>query len=173
MSDIEIVLGDITQAHVDAIVNAAHPSLLGGGGVDGAIQRAGGPTILEECKELRRSHLPDGLTPGEAVATGAGILPAKWIIHTAGPIYDFHRNQDALLRMCYTNSLQVAQELEARTVAFPLISAGAFGWPRRNAIYQAIQAIQASKRGFNCVMLVAHQEDVADDMNDVLAMVTT
>lgn len=171
MSKIEIVLGDITQAHVDVVVNAAHPSLLGGGGVDGALQRAGGPAILEECKELRRTHLPDGLAPGDAVATTAGMLPAKWIVHTAGPIYDRHRNQDADLRRCYTSSLQVAHELGARTVAFPLISGGAFGWPRRGAIYQALATLQASKLPFDCVMLVAYDETTADVMREVLQVV--
>jgi O-acetyl-ADP-ribose deacetylase (regulator of RNase III) len=168
MTFFEIVLGDITKAHVDAIVNAAHPTLLGGGGVDGAIHRAGGPEILAECMALRRNGHPDGLDTGDAVSTTAGDLPSKWVIHTVGPIFHEGRNQDPMLRSAYTNSLQVARELGAKTVAFPLISAGAFGWPKRDAIKQAMLALNASRHGFTCVMLIANDEDTYALMNEVL-----
>lgn len=146
---IELGHGDITRMAVDAVVNAANSSLLGGGGVDGAIHRAGGPTILAECRELRAGRLRDGLPTGQAVATGAGDLPARWVIHTVGPVYERTGGAEstggtggtgggALLAGCYRNSLAVADELGARTVAFPLISAGAYGWPREDAIRTAL-----------------------------------
>ena len=110
---IELVRGDITEQAVDAIVNAANSSLLGGGGVDGAIHRKGGPAILEECRALRSSRYPDGLPAGDAVATTAGNLAAQWVIHTVGPVYDPGRDQSATLRSCYTRSLAAADELGA------------------------------------------------------------
>jgi O-acetyl-ADP-ribose deacetylase (regulator of RNase III) len=139
---IELVEGDITEQAVDAIVNAANSSLLGGGGVDGAIHRRGGSAILAECRELRGSSHPDGLPAGEAVATTAGDLPARWVIHTVGPVHDPGRDQSATLRSCYTRALAVADELGARTVAFPLISAGAYGWPLEDALGQAYAAMR-------------------------------
>ena len=139
---IELVEGDITEQLVDAIVNAANSSLLGGGGVDGAIHRRGGPAILEECRAMRASRYPDGLPAGDAVATTAGNLPARWVIHTVGPVYDATRDQSATLRSCYSRSLAVADELGARTVAFPLISAGAYGWPLEDAVRQALTALR-------------------------------
>jgi O-acetyl-ADP-ribose deacetylase (regulator of RNase III) len=139
---LELVQGDITEQHVDAIVNAANRTLLGGGGVDGAIHRRGGPGILAECRELRATRYPDGLPTGQAVATTAGDLPAQWVIHTVGPIHG--RGDDEQLRDCYRNSLRVAAELGARSVAFPLISAGAYGWPRDDAIRQAVDTIGAA-----------------------------
>jgi O-acetyl-ADP-ribose deacetylase (regulator of RNase III) len=139
---LELVQGDITEQQVDAIVNAANSSLYGGGGVDGAIHKRGGSAILAECRQLRHAAYPDGLPPGQAVATTAGKLDARWVIHTVGPIY---RHGDAeTLRSCYTSSLRVAAELGATTVAFPLISAGAFGWPTEDAIRQAVTAIGAA-----------------------------
>jgi O-acetyl-ADP-ribose deacetylase (regulator of RNase III) len=141
---IELVEGDITEQAVDAIVNAANSSLLGGGGVDGAIHRKGGPTILEECRALRATRYPDGLPAGEAVATTAGNLAARWVIHTVGPVYDPARDQSATLRSCYTRSLAVADELGAASVAFPLISAGAYGWPLGDAIGQALGALRGA-----------------------------
>lgn len=138
---IELVKGDVTAQEVDAIVNAANSSLLGGGGVDGAIHRRGGPVILEECRALRASRYPDGLPAGEAVATTAGALPARWVIHTVGPVYSSGRDQSDTLRSCYTRSLRVADELGAATVAFPLVSAGAYGWPLDDAIGQALAAL--------------------------------
>ena len=142
---IRVVEGDITEQAVDAIVNAANSSLLGGGGVDGAIHRKGGPVILEECRELRATRYPDGLPAGEAVATTAGNLPARWVIHTVGPVYDSGRDQSATLRSCYTGSLAVADELEVGTVAFPLISAGAYGWPLEDAVAQALAALRSAE----------------------------
>ena len=142
---IEIVEGDVTEQVVDAIVNAANSSLLGGGGVDGAIHRKGGPAILAECRALRASRYPDGLPAGEAVATTAGNLAARWVIHTVGPVYDAGRDQSATLRSCYTRSLAVAAEVGAGTVAFPLVSAGAYGWPLEDAIGQALAALRAAE----------------------------
>jgi O-acetyl-ADP-ribose deacetylase len=142
---IELVEGDVTAQVVDAIVNAANSSLLGGGGVDGAIHRKGGPAILEECRALRSSRFPDGLPAGEAVATTAGGLAARWVIHTVGPVYDARRDLSATLRSCYTRSLAVADELGAATVAFPLVSSGAFGWPLDDAVGQALAALRAAE----------------------------
>ncbi|HEU4427011.1 MAG TPA: O-acetyl-ADP-ribose deacetylase, partial [Pilimelia sp.] len=127
--DITLVQGDITRERADAIVNAANSSLLGGGGVDGAIHRAGGPAILAECRALRTSRYGRGLPTGQAVATTAGNLPARWVIHTVGPVWSATEHRAALLRDCYTNALRVADDLGAQTVAYPLISAGIYGWP--------------------------------------------
>lgn len=138
---IEIVEGDITRQDVDAIVNAANSTLLGGGGVDGAIHRRGGPSILEECRALRESRYPAGLPAGEAVATTAGDLPARWVIHTVGPVYASSLDLSEVLRSCYKRSIAVADELGASSVAFPLISSGAFGWPLEDAIRQALRAL--------------------------------
>ena len=151
---IELVQGDITEQAVDAIVNAANSSLLGGGGVDGAIHRKGGPAILEECRALRSSRYPDGLPAGDAVATTAGNLAAQWVIHTVGPVYDPGRDQSATLRSCYTRSLAVGDELRTATVAFPLISAGAYGWPLENAVAQALGAMREAQTGVEEARLV-------------------
>ena len=139
---IEAVRGDLTAERVDAIVNAANSSLLGGGGVDGAIHAAAGPALLAECRELRRTALPDGLPVGEAVATGAGRLPARWVIHTVGP--NAHRGQTdpALLASCFTRSLDVAAELGARSVAFPAVSAGVYGWAVDDVARIAVAAVR-------------------------------
>jgi O-acetyl-ADP-ribose deacetylase (regulator of RNase III) len=126
--EIRILEGDITRREVDAVVNAANSSLLGGGGVDGAIHRAAGPELLAACRELRSSQLPDGLPVGSAVATEAFRLPARWIIHTVGPNLHAGQNDPALLASCFRESLRVADELGARSVAFPAISAGVYGW---------------------------------------------
>jgi len=142
---IELVEGDITAQEVDAIVNAANSSLLGGGGVDGAIHRRGGPEILAECRALRATRYPGGLPAGEAAATTAGRLPARWVIHTVGPVYDRSRDLGPTLRSCYERSLAVAGELGASGVAFPLISSGAFGWPLEDAIRQALRALGAAE----------------------------
>src|ERR687883_900226 len=124
---VRVLVGDITEQQVDAIVNAANSSLLGGGGVDGAIHRAGGPAILAECRALKE-RLPEGRLPrGQAVATTAGRLPARWVVHTAGPIWSADEDRSAVLRSCYTESLRVADGLGARSVAFPAISAGVYG----------------------------------------------
>ena len=142
---IELVEGDITAQEVDAIVNAANSSLLGGGGVDGAIHRRGGPSILAECRDLRASRYGGGLPAGDAVATTAGELPARWVIHTVGPVYDAGRDLSATLRSCYSRSLVVADELGARTVAFPLISAGAYGWPLEDAVRQVLAGMRSAE----------------------------
>jgi O-acetyl-ADP-ribose deacetylase (regulator of RNase III) len=141
--DLQLVQGDITAQQVDVIVNAANSSLLGGGGVDGAIHRRGGPAILGECRRLRETTHPDGLPPGQAVATTAGELPARWVIHTVGPVYG--RGNADTLRSCYRSSLDLAASLRAATIAFPLISAGAYGWPIDDAIKQAVDTITAAE----------------------------
>src|SRR3954466_12511058 len=120
--DIEFVRGDITEQHVDVVVNAANSSLLGGGGVDGAIHRRGGPAILAECRQLRAGRYRDGLPAGQAVATTAGDLPARWVIHTVGPVYSASEDRSGLLAPCYRECLRVAEELGAQTIAFPAVS---------------------------------------------------
>jgi O-acetyl-ADP-ribose deacetylase (regulator of RNase III) len=152
--EITLVPGDITRQQVDAVVNAANSSLLGGGGVDGAIHGAGGPEILAECRELRASQYPDGLPTGRAVATTAGRLPARWVIHTVGPVYPTGRaygsdaelaDRSRLLAACYRESLRLASELGARSVAFPAISAGTFGWPLDDAARIALSTVEAER----------------------------
>jgi O-acetyl-ADP-ribose deacetylase (regulator of RNase III) len=135
LSEVVVVtVGDITRQNVEAIVNAANSSLLGGGGVDGAIHRAGGPEILEECREIRRTRFPEGLPTGEAVVTTGGKLPALYVIHTVGPIYGEHGGREAeLLANCYHNSLTLAVEKNLTSVAFPAISTGVYGYPRAEA----------------------------------------
>jgi O-acetyl-ADP-ribose deacetylase (regulator of RNase III) len=142
MTSIEAVLGDITRESVDAIVNAANSSLLGGGGVDGAIHRAGGPEILAACRRLRETTLPDGLPTGDAVATTAGRLPARWVIHTVGPVYSAREDRSALLASCYRRSLEVARDLGASSVAFPAVSAGVYGWPMDDAARIAVTTVR-------------------------------
>jgi len=127
---VRVIIGDITRQDVDAIVNAANSSLLGGGGVDGAIHRAGGPEILAECREIRRTRFPEGLPTGEAVITTGGKLSALYVIHTVGPIYGEHGGREAeLLANCYHNSLTLAVEKNLTSIAFPAISTGVFGYP--------------------------------------------
>jgi O-acetyl-ADP-ribose deacetylase len=141
--EVEAVLGDITTQRVDAVVNAANSGLLGGGGVDGAIHRAGGPEILAECR-LIAAELPERRLPrGRAVATTAGRLPARWVVHTAGPIWSVHQDRSAVLRSCYAESLRVADGLGARSVAFPAISAGVYGWPLEDAAVQAVAGVRS------------------------------
>ncbi|MEU5548424.1 MULTISPECIES: O-acetyl-ADP-ribose deacetylase [unclassified Micromonospora] len=142
--DVTLVEGDITAERVDAIVNAANSSLLGGGGVDGAIHRRGGPAILAECRALRASRYGRGLPTGQAVATTAGDLPARWVVHTVGPVWTDTEDRSPLLRACYANSLAVADDLGATTVAFPLISAGIYGWPVDDAVRQALSVLRAA-----------------------------
>jgi O-acetyl-ADP-ribose deacetylase (regulator of RNase III) len=138
---ITLVRGDITEEAVDAIVNAANSSLMGGGGVDGAIHRGGGPAILEECRRIREERYPDGLPVGEAVATTAGDLPARWVIHTVGPVYSKSEDLSALLASCHVSSLRVADELGARAVAFPAISTGVYRYPVDEAAEVATRAV--------------------------------
>src|SRR5881396_1957475 len=137
-----VLIGDITRQNVDAIVNAANSTLLGGGGVDGAIHRSGGPQILQECQQIRQTTYPKGLPTGEAVITTAGKLPAKYVIHTVGPIKGRWGDRDAeMLANCYTNSLALAVQHNLRSIAFPSISTGAFGYPREEAAAVSSQAI--------------------------------
>jgi O-acetyl-ADP-ribose deacetylase (regulator of RNase III) len=152
--DIVLVEGDITAEEVDAIVNAANSTLMGGGGVDGAIHEAGGPSILAECEQIRRTTFPDGLPTGRAVATGAGDLPARWVIHTVGPIYAASEDPARELASCHTESLGVADELGARTVAFPAISTGAFGYPVEEAAAVAVTAVRGADTAVRQVRFV-------------------
>jgi len=142
MPSIVLSLGDLTLEDADAIVNAANSQLMGGGGVDGAIHRRGGPQILAECKELRRTRYPDGLPTGQAVATTGGKLRARWVIHAVGPRHWEHDDPAPLLASCHTEALKVADELGARTVAFPAISTGVFGYPVEEAAPVAIRAVR-------------------------------
>jgi O-acetyl-ADP-ribose deacetylase len=140
---VHVVVGDITKQDVDAIVNAANSSLLGGGGVDGAIHRAGGPAILEECREIRRTRFPEGLPTGEAVITTGGKLPALYVIHTVGPVYGRHKGKEAeLLANCYHNSLTLAVEKNLGSIAFPAISTGIYGYPLAEAAEIASRTIE-------------------------------
>jgi O-acetyl-ADP-ribose deacetylase len=141
---ITFVQGDITEQDVDAIVNAANHTLLGGGGVDGAIHRRGGPEILAECQKLREEKYPDGLPTGQAVATKAGRLKARWVIHTVGPTYAESKDKSQLLADCFRNSLKIADELGVGTVAFPAISTGIYRWPLDDAARIALDTVRDS-----------------------------
>jgi O-acetyl-ADP-ribose deacetylase len=156
---IVVLEGDLTEQEVDAIVNAANGSLMGGGGVDGAIHRAGGPTILEECKQLRATDWPDGLPTGQAAATTGGRLPARWVIHTVGPVYAETEDRSALLASCHIESLRVADELGARTVAFPAISTGVYGYPVDEAAPVAIGAVRGAETDVQEVRFVLFGRD--------------
>src|SRR5581483_952875 len=138
---ITLVQGDITTQEVDAVVIAANSSLLGGGGVDGAIHRRGGPEILAACRELRAARYGRGLPVGQAVATTAGRLPATWVIHTVGPVHSTSEDRSPLLASCYAESLRVAEELGAESVAFPAISTGVYRWPLADAARIAFAAV--------------------------------
>lgn len=152
--DMRLVHGDITRQQVDAVVNAANHSLMGGGGVDGAIHRAGGPAILAECKAIRAQRYPEGLPTGESVATTGGNLPARWVIHTVGPTYAKTKDKSGLLRSCYSSSLRVADELGARTIAFPLVSSGIYGWPKDDALRQAFRVFEEAETAVEVATLV-------------------
>src|SRR6478609_6577703 len=150
MPDIQLIKGDITKLKVDAIVNAANSSLLGGGGVDGAIHRAGGPKILEECMEIREKQ--GGCKTGDAVITTGGNLIAKYVIHTVGPVwYGGKKNEEQLLSNAYKNSLRLATEYEIKTIAFPNISTGIYGFPKQRAAEIAVNAV---KDFFNLTTLI-------------------
>ena len=166
--EITVVLGDITEQRVDAIVNAANSSLLGGGGVDGAIHRRGGAAILEECRKLRGSSHPDGLPTGQAVATTAGNLPARWVIHTVGPVYAKKEDRSHLLASCYAESLRVADELGAATVAFPAVSAGIYGWPVDDAARIAVSTVREAPSRVAEARFVLFTPDVRDAFQQVL-----
>ena len=153
---ITLVRGDITDQAVDAVVNAANSSLLGGGGVDGAIHARGGRAIMDACRALRATTLPDGLPAGQAVATTAGELPARWVIHTVGPVYRPLTDRSDLLASAYRESVRVADELGARTVAFPAISAGAYGWPLDDAARIAVETVRATSTAVDEVRFVLY-----------------
>ncbi|WP_405915713.1 O-acetyl-ADP-ribose deacetylase [Streptomyces sp. NBC_00728] len=162
MTTITLVQGDITRQSVDAVVNAANSSLLGGGGVDGAIHRRGGPAVLAECRELRAGHYGKGLPTGRAVATTAGDLDARWVIHTVGPRYARAEDRSELLASCYRESLRVADELGARTVAFPAVSAGIYGWPMDDAARIAVETVRATRTDVEEIRFVLFDERAYD-----------
>lgn len=149
--EIEVVEGDITQQRVDAIVNAASRRMRGGGGVDGAIHAAGGPAVLEDC--VRR--FPRGLATGDAGWTTAGDLPARWVIHVVGPNHAAGERDRSLLTSCYRRALEVADELGARTLAFPLVSAGIYGWPKEDAVDAALETLRSTPTRVEVARLVA------------------
>ncbi|MCY7341363.1 MAG: O-acetyl-ADP-ribose deacetylase [Pseudonocardia sp.] len=154
MTEIVLVRGDIAEAAVDAVVNAANSSLLGGGGVDGAIHYRGGPEILAACRELRATRYPRGLPAGQAVATTGGRLAARWVIHTVGPVHSTREDRSALLASCYRESLRVADELGAASVAFPAVSAGAYAWPLDDAARIALDTVVATPVGVREIRFV-------------------
>jgi O-acetyl-ADP-ribose deacetylase (regulator of RNase III) len=149
--EITVVQGDITAQEVDAVVNAANNRMRGGGGVDGAIHRAGGPAVLEDC--VRR--FPDGLATGDAGWTTAGDMAARWVIHVVGPNYAAGQRDRSLLTSCYSRALAVADELGARTVAFPLISAGIYAWPKSDAIAAALDTLRSTPTAVSEARMVA------------------
>jgi len=159
------VQGDITAQHVDAVVNAANNAMRGGGGVDGAIHRAGGPAILQDCI----ARFPQGLATGDAGWTTAGDLPARWVIHTVGPNHSAGERDRSLLVSCYRRSLDVADELGAASVAFPLISAGVYGWPKRDAAAAAVDTIRGTATAVQTVRIVAFDATTLDLVADVIA----
>ncbi|WP_064456895.1 O-acetyl-ADP-ribose deacetylase [Streptomyces hygroscopicus] len=162
MTNITLVLGDITEQTVDAVVNAANSSLLGGGGVDGAIHRRGGPDILGECRDLRASRYGKGLPAGQAVATTAGRLPARWVIHTVGPVFSATEDRSATLASCYRESLRIAGELGARTVAFPAVSTGVYRWPLDDAARIALTTVRAAGTSVDEVRFVLFDQRAYD-----------
>jgi O-acetyl-ADP-ribose deacetylase (regulator of RNase III) len=165
MGHLSLVLGDITAQHVDAIVNAANTRMRGGGGVDGAIHRAGGPEVLEDC--IRR--FPNGLPTGKAGWTTAGGLPARWIIHAVGPNYNAGQRDPELLASCYREALRIADELGARSIAFPAISAGIYGWPLESAAEIAVNMVASTPHGVADVRFVLLTQDVYDAFAGALA----
>jgi O-acetyl-ADP-ribose deacetylase (regulator of RNase III) len=165
-----VTLGDITEQEVDAIVNAANKSLMGGAGVDGAIHEKGGTSIVEECRRIRDEQYPDGLPTGEAVMTTAGELPAKFVIHTVGPIFGQHDGEEErLLAMCYRNSLLLAAKHELKSVAFPAISTGAYGYPKAEAAKIASTTVREFIHGGSSIeevrLVFFGQEDMLAFLN--------
>lgn len=158
MTTLRVLQGDITTVEVDAVVNAASSAMRGGGGVDGAIHAAGGPQILAECIE----RFPDGLPTGEAGWTTAGDLPARWVVHTVGPNHRAGQRDRSLLESCYRRSLEVADELGARSVAFPLVSAGIYGWPKGDAVACAVEMLRTTPTEVEDVAIVVLDEETAD-----------
>ena len=163
---IDVVRGDITVIPADAIVNAAQSSLLGGGGVDGAIHAAAGPSLLAECREVRRRDLPDGLSPGEAVVTGAGDLPARFVIHTVGPkFWEYPDGGAHVLARSHASSMAAAHAVGARSIAFPAISCGVYGWDPVKAAPIAMRAVRESlpqTPGVRAVTFVLFNDDTFD-----------
>lgn len=159
---ITVVAGDITDQQVDAVVNAANSWLLGGVGVDGAIHRKGGPEILAECRKLRATRYVRGLPTGQAVATTAGNLPSRWVIHTVGPVYSVAEDRSSLLASCYRESLRAADELGAETIAFPAISAGTYRWPTEAAARIAVETVRATPTQVSEVRFVLFTPQVYD-----------
>jgi O-acetyl-ADP-ribose deacetylase len=166
MTTLTAVQGDITTQDVDAVVNAASTAMRGGGGVDGAIHLAGGAAVLEDCI----ARFPHGLATGDAGWTTAGTLPARWVIHTVGPNYAAGQRDRSLLVSCYRRCLEVADELGARTLAFPLISAGIYGWPREDAIAVAVDTIRATASSVTEARLVAFGATAYEEIRAVMAM---
>ncbi len=175
--EIIVVQADITELEVDAIVNAANSGLLGGGGVDGAIHRAAGPRLLAACRELRQTQYPDGLPAGEAVVTGAGLLRARWVIHTVGPNRYAGQVERRLLERCFSRSCEVGAEVGARSVAFPAIGGGAYGWSAQEVAAAAVAGFSTAERwaaGPGCpelpatVFLVAYSERMAQAFRDAV-----
>ena len=164
-----MVRGDITAQDVDAVVDAANSSLLGGGGVDGAIHRKGGPEILAECRRLREERYPDGLPTGQAVATTGGRLPARWVIHTVGPVYAKSVDRSGLLASCHTESLRVADELGAATVAFPAISCGIYGYPLHLAAPVAVGAVLSAATAVAEVRFVLYDDEALSAFEEAAA----
>lgn len=164
MSKVTVVLGDITTQRVDAIVNAANNAMRGGGGVDGAIHAAGGPSILEDCI----ARFPHGLATGDAGWTTAGTLPARWVIHTVGPNFHAGQRDRTQLVSCYRRCLEVAQELGARTVAFPLISAGVYGWPLEDAVAVAVETLSVAEPGVDEARIAAFSPRVLEAVRALL-----
>ena len=162
-------MGDITAQDADAIVNAANSSLMGGGGVDGAIHRRGGPEILEQCRRIRETTWPDGLPTGRAVATSGGRLPARWVIHTVGPVYSTTQDRSALLASCHVESLRVADEIGARVVAFPAISTGVYGYPIDEAAPVALAAVRGAETSVEEVRFVLFDQETYDAFSRALA----
>jgi len=169
MTTIKLAQGDITRESADAIVNAANSSLLGGGGVDGAIHRRGGPAILAECRKLRASRYGKGLPTGQAVATTAGDLDARWVIHTVGPVWAAGEDRSGLLASCYRESLRVADELGARTIAFPAISTGIYGWPLDDGARIAVETVRAADTAVEEVRFVLFDERAYEVFADRVA----
>jgi O-acetyl-ADP-ribose deacetylase (regulator of RNase III) len=156
--EVTVVKGDITTQEVDAVVNAANTRMRGGGGVDGAIHRAGGPAVLEDCER----RFPDGLATGDAGWTTAGEMPATWVIHVVGPNYAAGQRDRSLLTSCYSRALAVADELGARSVALPLVSAGIYGWPKADAVAAAVDTLRSTPTSVTEARLVAFDRATYD-----------
>ncbi|HEX6151504.1 O-acetyl-ADP-ribose deacetylase [Nocardioides sp.] len=163
--ELTVVRGDITQQEVDAVVNAANRAMRGGGGVDGAIHRAGGPAVLEDC--IRR--FPNGLATGDAGWTTAGNMAATWVIHVVGPNYVAGERDRSLLTSCYSRALAVADDLGARSIAFPLISAGIYGWPKDDAIAAAVDTLRGTPSDVEEARLVAFDAATYEQVRTALA----